>query len=113
MQGWTIFRRQRNVQGMGAWSSGDCVIVLSHSPDAFPAIIASEAADGGKWADLVLSGHTHGGQFRLLGWSPRIPSTTEKSTFPAGWRKTPQYAREQRRGLRWSTCAGVRQRKRT
>ena len=76
---------ERNVQGMGSMvASGDCVIVLSHSPDAFPAIIASEAADGGKWADLVLSGHTHGGQFRLLGWSPRIPSTYGEK-YLSGW----------------------------
>lgn len=76
---------ERNVQGMGSMvASGDCVIVLSHSPDAFPAIIASEAADGGKWADLVLSGHTHGGQFRLLGWSPRIPSIYGEK-YLSGW----------------------------
>lgn len=75
----------RNVQGMGGMvSSGDCVIVLSHSPDAFPAIIASEASDGGRWADLVLSGHTHGGQFRIFGWSPRVPSAYGER-YRTGW----------------------------
>jgi predicted MPP superfamily phosphohydrolase len=42
------------------------LILMAHEPDIFarsPARIA-----------LTLSGHTHGGQVRLLGWSPVVPS---------------------------------------
>ena len=42
--------------------SGDCVILLSHNPDALPSLGQYPAADGGPWADLVLAGHTHGWQ---------------------------------------------------
>jgi len=38
-------------------------LLLSHNPDAFP-----DAARAN--IDLTLSGHTHGGQIRLLGWAP-------------------------------------------
>ena len=42
------------------------VILLAHEPDIFPQVPASVA--------LTLSGHTHGGQVRLFGWSPVVPS---------------------------------------
>lgn len=42
------------------------VIVLAHEPDIFPLLPARAA--------LTLAGHTHGGQVRLLGWAPAIPS---------------------------------------
>ncbi len=42
------------------------VILMAHEPD-----IATEVPDR---VSLVLSGHTHGGQVRLLGWSPIVPS---------------------------------------
>lgn len=41
-------------------------ILLAHEPDIFPRVPARVA--------LTLSGHTHGGQIRLFGWSPIIPS---------------------------------------
>lgn len=43
--------------------AGEPTLLLSHHPDLFP-----EAARLG--IDLQLSGHTHGGQVRLLGWAP-------------------------------------------
>lgn len=43
------------------------VILLAHEPDIFPKVPARVA--------LTLSGHTHGGQVRLLGWSPVVPSS--------------------------------------
>ena len=42
------------------------VILLAHEPDIFPKVPARVA--------LTLSGHTHGGQVRLFGYSPVVPS---------------------------------------
>ena len=42
------------------------VILLAHEPD-----IVTRVPDR---VALTLSGHTHGGQLRLLGWSPVVPS---------------------------------------
>ncbi|MEM9584893.1 MAG: metallophosphoesterase [Pseudomonadota bacterium] len=41
-------------------------ILLAHEPDIFPQVPDRIA--------LTLSGHTHGGQVRLFGWSPIVPS---------------------------------------
>ncbi|MCB1339161.1 MAG: metallophosphoesterase [Maritimibacter sp.] len=45
---------------------GAPAILLAHEPDIFPKVPARIA--------LTLSGHTHGGQFRLFGYSPVVPS---------------------------------------
>ena len=45
---------------------GEPVILLAHEPDILPRVPERVA--------LVLSGHTHGGQVRLFGWSPIVPS---------------------------------------
>ena len=46
----------------------DFVILLSHNPDYFPEVDKSKV-------DLVLSGHTHGGQVTLFGlWAPVVRS---------------------------------------
>lgn len=42
------------------------VILLAHEPDVAPRVPARVA--------LQLSGHTHGGQVRLFGWSPVVPT---------------------------------------
>jgi hypothetical protein len=42
------------------------VILLAHEPDIFPKVPARVA--------LTISGHTHGGQVRLFGYSPIVPS---------------------------------------
>lgn len=42
------------------------VILLAHEPDIFPTVPARVA--------LTLCGHTHGGQIRLAGYSPVVPS---------------------------------------
>jgi predicted MPP superfamily phosphohydrolase len=42
------------------------VILLAHEPDIFPRVPERVA--------LTLSGHTHGGQVRLFGYSPMVPS---------------------------------------
>jgi predicted MPP superfamily phosphohydrolase len=47
-------------------SDGAPVILLAHEPDIFPRVPRRVA--------LTLSGHTHGGQVRIAGWSPVVPS---------------------------------------
>lgn len=42
------------------------VILLAHEPDIFPTVPSR--------VSLTLSGHTHGGQIRLFGYSPVVPS---------------------------------------
>ncbi len=42
------------------------VILLAHEPDIFPRVPDRVA--------ITLSGHTHGGQVRLFGYSPVVPS---------------------------------------
>lgn len=64
--------------------SGDCVLLLSHNPDALPLISTTDASDGGAWADLTLSGHTHGGQIRLGNWAP-ISNSDYGARYLTGW----------------------------
>ena len=45
---------------------GSPCVLLAHEPDIFPKVPAR--------VDVTLSGHTHGGQIRLFGWSPLVPS---------------------------------------
>ncbi len=42
------------------------VVLLAHEPDIFPQVPSR--------VSLTLSGHTHGGQVRLFGYSPMVPS---------------------------------------
>lgn len=51
---------------LAAIPDGAPSILLAHEPDIFPGVPARVA--------LTLSGHTHGGQVRLFGWSPIVPS---------------------------------------
>jgi len=47
-------------------TDGAPVILLAHEPDIFARVP--------QRVSLTLSGHTHGGQVRLFGYSPRVPS---------------------------------------
>ena len=49
------------------FDGGECVIALAHNPASYVDIRVNEAKGGGAWADLVLSGHTTGGQIKILG----------------------------------------------
>jgi predicted MPP superfamily phosphohydrolase len=51
---------------LGQLTSDEPAILLSHVPDVFPQVPERIA--------LTLSGHTHGGQVRLFGYSPVVPS---------------------------------------
>ena len=52
---------------LGAVQDRDPVILLCHEPDIFPTVPRDRVA-------LTICGHTHGGQVRLFGWSPIVPS---------------------------------------
>lgn len=47
-------------------SDADPAILMAHEPDVFPRVPSRVA--------LTLSGHTHGGQVRFLGYAPVVPS---------------------------------------
>jgi uncharacterized protein len=49
------------------------VILLAHEPDIFVKVP--------KRIALTLSGHTHGGQVRILGWSPIVPSRYKRFAY--------------------------------
>ena len=51
-------------------SSGNFTVLLCHNPDYFE-IMPKESK---KKADIILSGHTHGGQLNLFGFAPFVPS---------------------------------------
>ena len=63
---------------------GDCAVAVAWGPAAFPAILTGEAGDGGPWADLLLAGHTHGGQIRLFGRGV-LPQTQIERRYAMGW----------------------------
>lgn len=63
---------------------GDCVIALTHTPDRLVDIQIAEAAGGGAWADLILAGHTHGGQVQIGGHSV-LSLTDAQKRFLHGW----------------------------
>ena len=67
------------VQGRGRYTGvDDLPATLDQVPDGAPAILLAHEPDiFPKVPDripLTLSGHTHGGQVRLFGWSPIVPS---------------------------------------
>ena len=66
------------------FSRDDCAVVAAYSPEVLPVLLTSEAKDGGQWADLVLCGHTHGGQIRLFGRSVLQLSRAERQ-YLSGW----------------------------
>ena len=67
-----------------AFSRDDCVIVIAEGPDILPILLTSEAKDGDSWADMVLCGHTHGGQIKLFGRTMLSFSDAEKR-IDTGW----------------------------
>jgi len=63
---------------------GDCVILLSHNPDALPSVVSQPSPDDAPWADLVLSGHTHGGQIAPFG-KGLFSSSIYGDRYRSGW----------------------------
>lgn len=67
VDGRMIFQGLDDLDGTLAKVTDDApVILMAHEPDIFPKVPDRVA--------LTLSGHTHGGQVRLFGWSPIVPS---------------------------------------
>lgn len=65
--GTALFDGADDLPGTIARCAGDApIILLAHEPDIFVDVPARVA--------LTLCGHTHGGQIRIAGWSPKIPS---------------------------------------
>jgi len=64
--------------------AADCCILLSHNPDALPQMFTIDAASGGSWIDLALSGHTHGGQVRIGNFVP-INNSDYGLNYLTGW----------------------------
>lgn len=69
------------------FSGDECVLVLAHNPAACTDIRVSEGKGGGAWADLVLSGHTLGGQISIFNRTLRSFSE-EEARHTAGWYDT-------------------------
>ena len=65
---------------------GDCVIAVCHNPATVSAILTGDAANAGQWCDLVLCGHTHGGQ-AVIGGRNLLTLTQDELRYPAGWSK--------------------------
>ena len=80
-----VNQNSQNIRKGGQlFRSGECVIAVADSPDCFPILNTVEAADGGRWVDLCLAGHTHGGQIMLLNRSLLTLSTLERQ-YRYGW----------------------------
>lgn len=62
----------------------DCVLVAAYGPETLPVLLTSEAENGGRWADLTLCGHTHGGQIRLFGRNA-LPLNAQEQRYRTGW----------------------------
>ena len=57
-------------------------ICIAHSP-AFRDMLLSGVADAKQLPDLMLSGHTHGGQITFFGWAPVRPRGSGRYLY--GW----------------------------
>lgn len=69
-----------------SFQKGDCVLAVAHNPAAISAVMTAEAGDSGVWCDLILSGHTHGGQM-IVGKHSMLTLSPQETRYPAGWSK--------------------------
>lgn len=66
----------------------DFLIFLTHNPDAIPSFQKIPALDGSTdWADLILCGHTHGGQVTLFGQKALFSVTSYGERYRTGWKE--------------------------
>ena len=62
----------------------DCVILLTHNPEAVFQLAAQPGEDGGMWIDAALAGHTLGGQIKLGGYEVFSPLASD-ARYRSGW----------------------------
>jgi len=68
VNGHRVFEGVDDLDGTLAQVTDDApIIMMAHEPDIFPQVPSR--------ISLTLSGHTHGGQVRLFGYSPVVPSS--------------------------------------
>ena len=68
-----------------AAKKGDCVVAVLATPALIPQVMINEVAGGGTWCDMILAGHTHGGQIRL-GSATALSLNGVEKNYLAGWR---------------------------
>ncbi len=80
-----VCRESASLNSAGStFNRQEAVLVAAYSPEVLPVLLTSEACDGGQWADLLLCGHTHGGQIRLFGRSV-LPLSARELRYLSGW----------------------------
>ena len=62
----------------------DCVILVTHNPEAVFQLASQPGEDGGHWIDAALSGHTLGGQLKLGDYEVFSPLTGDEK-YHSGW----------------------------
>lgn len=65
-------------------TADECVIVLSHTPEALPQLNGQPGQDGRLWMDAALTGHTIGGQIKL-GDKELFNPLSNDERYLAGW----------------------------
>ncbi len=66
------------IRALGGMTDCDARILVSHTPDA---VLRLQAGDG---VDLVVSGHTHGGQVQIPGFGPLVTACEVPRATAAG-----------------------------
>lgn len=79
-----FYRGTPRLDGLPPPAGRDLTVLLAHGPDQ-----AEQVRRSGDAVDLVLSGHTHGGQVRLPGAGAVINSAEHEELYEAGLRQRP------------------------
>ena len=69
---------------IATYRRGDCVVAMPYGPSLIPRLMTAEASDSGAWVDLILTGHTHGGQIKLFGHNV-LRLNAQEAAYREGW----------------------------